>query len=159
MEATLYRPNAGIIIFNKEGQLLWCKRKTGDGWQFPQGGIDDGESAQEALLREVEEEIGLPPPSYEVIESRDGYRYLFPPEIRSKKGKRARFVGQEQTYFLCRLRKGAPPIKVDQNPREFRNHRWIEPSRFDLGWLPAFKRLVYQNVLRDFFGVVLEPLS
>ena len=44
METPLYRPNAGIIIFNRQGKLLWCKRKTGDGWQFPQGGIDDGES-------------------------------------------------------------------------------------------------------------------
>ena len=155
-----YRPNVALLLLDEQDRLLICERMKVEGaWQFPQGGIDEGESAQEALLREVEEEIGLPPPSYEVIESRDGYRYLFPPEIRSKKGKRARFVGQEQTYFLCRLRKGAPPIKVDQNPREFRNYRWIEPSRFNLDWLPAFKRPVYQNVFRDFFGVVLEPLS
>jgi putative (di)nucleoside polyphosphate hydrolase len=52
-EATLYRPNAGIIIFNKKGKLLWCKRKTGDGWQFPQGGIDEGESPEDAILRET----------------------------------------------------------------------------------------------------------
>ena len=52
MEAILYRPNAGIIIFNKEGQLLWCKRKTGDGWQFPQGGIDEGETPKNAIYRD-----------------------------------------------------------------------------------------------------------
>ena len=59
MKQGLYRPNAGIIIFNKEGKLLWCKRKSGDGWQFPQGGIDDGESPEEAVLRETYEEVGL----------------------------------------------------------------------------------------------------
>ena len=62
MEKLLYRPNAGIIIFNREGKLLWCKRKTGDGWQFPQGGIDEGESPEEAILRETYEEVG--PVSY-----------------------------------------------------------------------------------------------
>ena len=152
-----YRPNVALLLLDEQERLLICERlKVGGAWQFPQGGIDEGESAREALFREVEEEIGLPPLSYEVIDSRDGYRYVFPPEIQSKKGKRARFIGQEQTYFLCRLREGAPPVDVNQNPQEFRSHRWIEPSRFDLNWLPAFKRPVYQDVLRDFFGVVLE---
>ena len=64
MEATLYRPNAGIIIFNKKGKLLWCKRKTGDGWQFPQGGVDEGETPEEAVLRETYEEVGLDTVSY-----------------------------------------------------------------------------------------------
>ena len=59
MSEGLYRPNAGIIIFNEEGKLLWCKRKSGDGWQFPQGGIDDGESPEEAIVRETYEEVGL----------------------------------------------------------------------------------------------------
>ena len=152
-----YRPNVALLLLDEQERLLICERlKVGGAWQFPQGGIDEGESAKEALFREVEEEIGLPPLSYEVIDFRDGYRYVFPPEIQSKKGKRARFIGQEQTYFLCRLKGGAPPVDVNQNPQEFRSYRWIEPSRFDLNWLPAFKRPVYQDVLRDFFGVVLE---
>jgi len=154
-----YRPNVALLLLNEQERLLICERMKVEGaWQFPQGGIDEGESAQEALLREVEEEIGLPPASYEVIEFRDGYRYLFPPEIRRQEGKRMSFDGQDQTYFLCRLKKGAPPVNVDQNPREFRSHMWIEPSLFDLNWLPAFKRPVYRSVLSDFFGVVLDPL-
>ena len=47
----LYRPNVGIIIFNRDGKLLWCKRKAGDGWQFPQGGIDANEVPEEAIFR------------------------------------------------------------------------------------------------------------
>ena len=71
MEATLYRPNAGIIIFNKKGKLLWCKRKTGDGWQFPQGGIDDGETPEEAVLRETYEEVGLDMSKIKIIKVTD----------------------------------------------------------------------------------------
>ena len=55
----IYRPNVAIIILNKEGKSLWCRRKQHDGWQFPQGGIDDGETPLEAVLRETEEEVGL----------------------------------------------------------------------------------------------------
>lgn len=155
-----YRPNVALLLLDEQERLLICERMKVEGaWQFPQGGIDEGESAQEALLREVEEEIGLPPDSYEVIEFRGGYRYLFPPEMRRQECKRASFDGQEQTYFLCRLRKDAPPINVGQNAREFRSHMWIEPSLFDLNWLPAFKRPVYRSVLSDFFGVVLGSLS
>ena len=118
-----YRPNVALLLLDEQERLLICERlKVGGAWQFPQGGIDEGESAQEALFREVEEEIGLPPLSYEVIDFRDGYRYVFPPEIQSKKGKRARFIGQEQTYFLCRLKGGAPPVDVNQNPQEFRSY-------------------------------------
>ena len=54
-----YRPNVAIIIVNKVGKVLWCKRKDGNGWQFPQGGLDNGESTVEAIYRETEEEVGL----------------------------------------------------------------------------------------------------
>ncbi len=147
-----YRPNVALLLLDGHDQLLICERmKIGGAWQFPQGGMDEGESPLEALHREVEEEIGLPPASYEVLESRDGYRYLFP--LKLKRGKEGKFDGQEQTYFLCRLKEGAPPVNVDQKPREFRSHTWVKPSLFDLEWLPPFKRPVYREVLRDFFGV------
>ena len=144
-----YRPNVALLLLDARDQLLICERmKIGGAWQFPQGGLDEGESPLEALHREVEEEIGLPPSSYEVVEARDGYRYLFPPEFR-----KGRFDGQMQTYFLCRLKQDALPINVNQEPREFRSHTWVRPSLFDLEWLPPFKRPVYREVLRDFFGV------
>ena len=154
----LYRPNVALLLLNAQDELLICERLKPEGaWQFPQGGMNEGESPLDALHREVEEEIGLPPSSYEVLESRDGYCYLFPPEIRKrKKGKKTEFDGQAQTYFLCRLKEGAPPINVDQNPREFSSHTWVEPSLFDLDWLPPFKHPVHRKVLRDFFGVELQ---
>ena len=94
----------------------------------------------------------MPPESYEILEQRDGYTYVFPEWVKKrKKG----FEGQTQTYFLCRLKDDAPSIDVDQRPREFRDYRWIKPSKFDKDWLPEFKHDVYRAVMKDFFDVKL----
>lgn len=151
-----YRPNVAAVMVNKEGCLLICERITVAGaWQFPQGGVDAGESLEAALVREVREEVGLLPSHYEVVERRVGYRYLYPARVRGKKIRKHGSHGQEQTYFLCRLHEGAPDVNVDQKPREFRAYRWIPPEEFDLDWLPPFKRDVYREVMRDFFGIEL----
>ena len=148
-----FRPNVALILMDDDERLLVCERiKVRDAWQFPQGGVGKGETYSEALEREVEEEIGLPPGTYEVLESRGGYRYLFPPDMKRKK-KRRKWAGQEQTYFLCRIRPDAPPINVHDEPREFRGHKWIDPKDFSIDWLPEFKKDVYRSVMRDFFNV------
>ena len=61
--------------------------------------------------------------------------------------------GQEQTYYLCRLKRGAPEIDVHQDPREFGDHKWIRPEEFRIDWLPEFKHEVYRQVMKDFFSV------
>lgn len=140
------------------GQLLICERSTIPGaWQFPQGGVDLGESLEDALFREVCEEIGLRPEHYTVRVRRSGYRYLYPADVQRKKLRKHGFQGQEQTYFLCELKAGAPAVDVNQKPREFSAYRWIQPDEFDLDWLPAFKRDVYRQVFLDFFGIQLDP--
>jgi len=150
-----FRPNVALLLVDARGRLLVCERANGDGaWQFPQGGVDEGESVEEALRREVREEIGLPPEAYEIERAKGGYRYVFPPEVRKLKKKD--YEGQEQTYFLCRMREGAPPIDIDQEPREFQDHQWIKPEKFRLKWLPKFKREVYRAVLREFFEVEID---
>ncbi len=144
-------------MVNQDGSLLICERHTMPGaWQFPQGGVDDGESMEEGLFREVYEEIGLKPKHYDVLETREGYRYLYPPDVRAKKIRKHGNHGQEQTYFLCKLKTGAPPVNVHQTPQEFGAYRWIRPEEFDLDWLPAFKHDVYIAVMEDFFGITLE---
>lgn len=139
-----------------QGQLLVCERSTIPGaWQFPQGGVDPGEGEEEALFREVREEIGLLPHHYRVIGRRSGYRYLYPEQVRLKKTRKHGCHGQEQTYFHCVLEPDAPEVDVNQRPREFSSYRWILPEEFDLNWLPDFKRDVYRQVMKDFFGLNL----
>jgi putative (di)nucleoside polyphosphate hydrolase len=151
-----FRPNVAALVINTKGKLLVCERFGEPGaWQFPQGGVDPGEDMAEALKREVREEIGLQPKHYKIIEVRDGYRYLYPKGIRSKKLKKHGNHGQEQTYFLCKLKSNAPKVDVHQWPAEFQDYRWIKPENFKLKWLPDFKKDVYREVLRDFFGVEL----
>jgi putative (di)nucleoside polyphosphate hydrolase len=151
-----YRPNVAALVVNAEGNLLICERWTIPGaWQFPQGGVDAGESLEDALHREVREEVGLEAIHYEVISRRDGYRYLYPEKARDKKLRKHGSHGQEQTYFLCHLKSNAPQVNVKQKQREFRAYRWIPPVEFELEWLPPFKRDVYREVMRDFFNIEL----
>ncbi len=151
-----YRPNVAALIVNPAGNLLICERLTLPGaWQFPQGGVDAGESLVAALHREVREEVGLTPQHYDIVHQRSGYRYLYPEQVRLKKIRKHGSHGQEQTYFLCDLKSGAPKVNVHQKPPEFRAYRWILPAEFDLDWLPTFKRDVYREVMRDFFDIAL----
>ncbi len=151
-----YRENVAALILNQEGKLLICERISVPGaWQFPQGGVDKGESHEEALYREVVEEIGLQREDYKIVDQRDGYRYLYPEPIRSRKLKKHGNHGQEQTYYLCRLSASAAEINVVQSPQEFGDHKWIYPEDFELKWLPEFKRQVHTDVFRDFFNVKL----
>jgi len=149
-----YRPNVAALFVNKEGLLLVCERWNVKGaWQFPQGGVDEGEDPEDALYREVEEEIGLLPENYKVLDQKGGYRYIYPKRARWRKLRKHGNHGQEQTYYLCRIKRSAPEVDVNQAPPEFRAHRWIRPEEFQIGWLPKFKRKVYRRVMRDFFSV------
>jgi putative (di)nucleoside polyphosphate hydrolase len=136
-----FRPCVACLLINEEGKLLICERDDfADSWQFPQGGRDFGETPREALHREL----------YEIVEERGPYRYRFPVRHRRKR----KYVGQQQTYFLCRFRGPDTLISIDTKQPEFRSWKWIEPAAFDLRWLPDFKRGVYRDVLRDFLGVI-----
>ena len=78
---------------------------------------------EEALYRKVREEMGLAATHDEVIQRRDGYRYLYPAEARDKKVRKHGNHGQEHTYLLCQLKPGAPQVNVNQKQREFRAYR------------------------------------
>ena len=144
-----FRPNVAGILQDARGCILICERLNVPGsWQFPQGGVDKGESREEAFVREMAEELSLDPRDYRVLATKGPYRYLFG-NGRRKKG----FDGQEQYYYHALLVAPVLRINVHTEHQEFQAARWIVPGEFNLAWLPEFKREVYRAVLRDFFGV------
>ena len=146
-----YRPNVAAILQDGAGRILICERFDIPGaWQFPQGGVEPGETHRQALGREMSEELSLEPDDYEIITQKGPYRYSLG-EGRTKNG----FHGQEQEYFLLKLTGPESRIDVATPHREFRSWRWIRPAEFDLRWLLEMKREVYREVLRDFFSVEL----
>jgi putative (di)nucleoside polyphosphate hydrolase len=149
----IYRPAVAAILQDRSGRILICERSDTPGaWQFPQGGIESGETPAAALAREVLEEISLSRASYSIAAVRGPYRYRFPVGL-TKKG----FRGQAHHYFLLRLRGPKSLINTTAANAEFRHARWIRPEEFDLTWLPPMKRRTYRRVLRDFFGTNLRP--
>jgi len=149
-KAIRYRPNVAAILQRDDGRILVAERLSPvNCWQFPQGGVDEGETYVQALVREVEEELSLREDHYEVVASRGPYRYRFE-NGRQKRG----YHGQEQRYFLVRLTAPECYINVATEHQEFRSYRWIDPGEFRLEWLPGFKREVYREVLRDFFNLL-----
>jgi putative (di)nucleoside polyphosphate hydrolase len=151
MQDPKFRPNVAAIIRRSDGRILIGERFDLAGcWQFPQGGIHPSETPEEALQRELQEEISLLPDHYRIIDRRGPYRYLFPAG-RKKEG----FNGQEQTYFLVDLvTSDFQPSPHTPDP-EFRAVRWIWPHEYQLSWIASFKREVYRQVMADFFQVHL----
>jgi putative (di)nucleoside polyphosphate hydrolase len=86
MQENEYRLNVGVIVSNKNGNLLLCKRKGMNSWQFPQGGIDFGENSLKAAKRELFEEVGISSKSVKLIDSIDDWlKYDIPKKSRRKK--------------------------------------------------------------------------
>jgi putative (di)nucleoside polyphosphate hydrolase len=145
-----YRPNVGIIVANDRGQLLWARRIGGrDAWQFPQGGINRGESPEEALYRELEEEIGLTESSVQVLATTRGWlRYRLPRRF-IRKGQNPVCIGQKQKWFLLRMLDEDSSVKFDHNASpEFDHWRWVS-YWYPLNQVVAFKREVYRRALKE----------
>ena len=147
--AKRYRPNVAAILQRSDGLVLIARRSDfPESWQFPQGGVAGDESPEEALRREVNEEVALPARSYRIAARRDGYRYDFPsgPDNRG-------FHGQDQTYFHCLVGEGEEE-KADaaKGCGEFTELRWVAVKDFPFHLVPPMKQAVYRRVLDDFFA-------
>ena len=150
IDAEGFRPNVGIVISDDSGRLLWARRVGGrDAWQFPQGGIHEGESAEQALYRELEEEVGLREADVEVLASTRGWlRYRLPRRY-LRKGQKPLCIGQKQRWFLLRLISSDDAVCLDQNAKpEFDHWRWVS-YWYPLGQVVYFKREVYRRALRE----------
>jgi putative (di)nucleoside polyphosphate hydrolase len=150
IDAQGFRPNVGIVIANDQGRLLWARRVGGrDAWQFPQGGINEGESAEDALYRELHEEVGLEPDAVEVMASTRGWlRYRLPKRFQ-RKGQQPLCIGQKQKWYLLRLLAPDEAVTLDQNHKpEFDHWRWVS-YWYPLNQVVYFKREVYRRALKE----------
>ncbi|MEQ8802751.1 RNA pyrophosphohydrolase [Haliea sp.] len=145
-----FRPNVGIMLANDAGQLLWARRIGGrDAWQFPQGGINAGESAEQALFRELEEEVGLAENAVRVVAATRGWlRYRLPRRF-VRKGQEPLCIGQKQKWFLLHLRVADDAVRLDANSKpEFDHWQWVS-YWYPLNQVVAFKREVYRSALKE----------
>jgi putative (di)nucleoside polyphosphate hydrolase len=144
-----FRPNVGIILANGEGQVLWARRVGQDAWQFPQGGIKSHESPEEALYRELCEELGLQSEEVAIMGATRGWlRYTLPKRY-IRKNSTPTCIGQKQVWFLLRLlgRESAVKLNACRRP-EFDSWKWVNywhPSREVI----FFKRDVYRRALKE----------
>lgn len=147
-----FRPNVVFVLRDLVGQVLICERADHPGsWQFPQGGIKEGETPKQALRREVLEELGLQEAFYIVKQEFGPFRYTFPPGIHKKA-----YDGQEQIYFVAETTSDFPKTFCDDfTVGELRAARWIAPAQFDLAWLHPMKWEVYRQFFQHAFG--FEP--
>jgi putative (di)nucleoside polyphosphate hydrolase len=149
-----YRPNVGIVLLNSHNEVFWGKRVGQHSWQFPQGGIQHGESPEQAMFRELHEEVGLLPEHVQIVgRTRDWLRYDVPEEFLRRqpasKTHRASYRGQKQIWFLLRLVGSDSDIylRATEHP-EFDAWRWI-PFWIQLDSVINFKREVYQLALSE----------
>jgi putative (di)nucleoside polyphosphate hydrolase len=149
-----YRANVGIILSNREGRVLWARRLGQDSWQFPQGGIKHNETPEEALFRELREEVGLTREQVEIIGCTQGWlRYRLPKRFIRFKSKPV-CIGQKQRWFVLRLLAEDEAVRLDLSDKpEFEEWRWVDY------WLPLkeivfFKRQVYKKALLELEAIL-----
>ncbi len=150
VDADGYRPNVGIVLTNDLGQVLWARRVGGqDAWQFPQGGIKSRESVEDALYRELFEEVGLESRSVRILARTNGWlRYRLPRHMRRHNASQG-FVGQKQKWFLLRMLHADDVVCVDGSEKpEFDHWRWVS-YWYPLSQVVAFKRDVYRRALKE----------
>jgi putative (di)nucleoside polyphosphate hydrolase len=152
-----FRPNVGIILLNQKNQVFWGKRIRTHSWQFPQGGIDRGETPEQAMYRELQEEVGLLAEHVRVVaRTRDWLRYEVPDRY-IRKDARGHYKGQKQIWFLLQLvvADHALNLRASTHP-EFDAWRWNDY------WVPLdsvveFKRGVYELALTELSRYLPRP--
>ena len=144
-----YRPNVGIVLCNAKNEVFWGKRIREHSWQFPQGGIKRGETPEQAMYRELQEEIGLQPEHVRILGRTRGWLRYEVPTHWIRREWRGSYKGQKQIWFLLRLvgRDNDVSLRANSKP-EFDAWRWNDY------WVPLdavieFKRAVYQQALSE----------
>ncbi len=144
-----YRANVGIILADGNGRVFWARRLGQNAWQFPQGGIRESETPEQAMYRELEEEIGLNADDVELIAStRQWLRYRIPKRM-IRYGSEPLCIGQKQKWFLLRYLKEDSFIRLDLHPKpEFDHWQWVS-YWYPMNEVVSFKRDVYRRALKE----------
>jgi putative (di)nucleoside polyphosphate hydrolase len=149
IDAEGFRANVGIILANADRKLLLAGRIGSKGWQFPQGGMLIGETEEEAMYRELHEEVGLEVTDVEILGvTRDWLRYRLPDKY-LRRGSKPLCIGQKQRWFMLRLLGSESHVRFDHcEAPEFDRWRWVD------FWKPVneviyFKRRVYACALHE----------
>lgn len=147
-----YRPCVGMMIINEERKIFIARRKDLDAdaqyaWQMPQGGIDEGETPQQAVMREMVEEIGTNAVAL-MAESSNWIYYDFPGWLKNKL-KRDHFVGQRQKWFLFQFIGTETDINLQTKHCEFSQWQWAEKEDVMRQIVP-FKLRAYEKVFQEF---------
>lgn len=149
-----YRPCAGIMLVNRDRHVFVGQRidNVVEAWQMPQGGIDDGEDAETAAVRELQEETGIAPHLAKIeARSRTEHYYDLPDELIGRIW-RGKWRGQRQIWFLARFVGEDADVNIATPHQEFRAWKWVQPKLLPELIVP-FKKQLYENVLAEF-----EPL-
>jgi putative (di)nucleoside polyphosphate hydrolase len=152
-----YRSGIGIMLVNDNRQLLFAKRIGMDAWQFPQGGMQEGETPEQSMYRELKEEIGLNPEDVEIIATtRRWLRYRLPSRLVRHYAKPL-CIGQKQKWFLLRLVAEDSAIDLSgHGSPEFDAWAWVS-YWYPLKQVVTFKKRVYVMALKEFAKRVSEP--
>lgn len=155
-----FRPNVGIVICNRKGQVLWARRIRQNSWQFPQGGVDGGETPTDAMFRELYEELGLRHDDVKILAvSKFWHKYRLPKRL-IRWSEQPVCIGQKQKWFLLALSKDKQSqIEFDRKGHpEFDDWRWVS-YWYPVRQVVAFKRDVYRRVLTEFSPTALFGLQ
>ena len=159
IDAQGFRANVGIVLLNAQGRVFWGRRIGISGWQFPQGGINEDETPEAAMYRELWEEIGLEPHHVEMIGcTRKWLRYRLPQRY-VRYNQHPVCIGQKQIWYVLRLAADETNLNLESSDEpEFDRWRWIDYWE-SLRLVVPFKRRVYRQALRELLPVILEETS
>ena len=151
-----YRPNVGVVLFHPDGRVWYGRRANTPGpyhWQFPQGGVDDGEDYEAAARRELFEETGVTSADL-LAKTEEWIAYAFPADYGGTKQARG-WIGQKQKWFAFRFTGDESEIDLEAHGEiEFDAWRW-GPLEDAPDLVVPFKRPAYEQVVALFAPLVV----